>query len=45
MSLPYSFKIVNRLGTKNEFGDERIEMDVQTDSLINDNLKKSKVVY
>jgi fructose-1,6-bisphosphatase I len=37
--------IVNRLGTKNEFGDERIDMDVQTDSLINDNLKKSKVVH
>jgi fructose-1,6-bisphosphatase len=29
----------------NEFGELRIDMDVQTDSLIHDNLKKSKVVH
>jgi len=38
------YNTINRLGTKNEFGDERIDMDVQTDSLIQANLKRSKVV-
>ena len=37
--------IVNRLGKKNEFGDEKLDMDVQTDSLVRDNLKKSKGVF
>ena len=36
--------IVNRLGTLNQFGDEKIDMDVQTDSLIIANLKKSNAV-
>ena len=37
--------IVNRLGTKNQFGDDKIDMDVQTDSLIYASLKKCNAVY
>ncbi len=36
--------IVNRLGTKNKFGDEKLDMEVQTDDLVRENLKRSKGV-
>jgi hypothetical protein len=36
--------VVNRLGTKNKFGDEKLDMEVQTDDLVRENLKKSKAV-
>ena len=36
--------IVSRLGTKNKFGDEKLDMEVETDSLVRNNLKKSKAV-
>lgn len=35
---------MNRLGTKNKFGDEKLDMEVQTDDLVRENLKKSKAV-
>ena len=35
---------VSRLGTKNKFGDEKLDMEVETDSLVRNNLKKSKAV-
>lgn len=44
MRLTVSISIVNRLGTKNKFGDEKLDMEVQTDGLVRDNLKKSKAV-
>ncbi len=36
--------LVNRLGTKNDAGDEKLDMDVQSDTLVRENLKKSKSV-
>jgi len=43
--LPSNFISANQLETQNEFGVKQLDMDVQTDSLIYDVLKKSKAVH
>lgn len=44
ISLNLKYSTVNRLGTKNQFGDEKLDMAVEADSLVRRNLKKCKAV-